>query len=170
MLRNVGVVIVWRMAYGAFMLDVMQALKDRRLKAEGKVARTIKALETAQKELADVIAAERVMADITGESVEQKPSGGALTDRDIEITKLLGVGEPEAKSPIELYPLYAEAHGPGLNLEAFRTALWRLQKKTIPGTEKTWAVRSEGGKYWREAADSTADDIDILLVGESDER
>lgn len=158
------------MVYASAMLDVMQALKDRRLKAEGKVTRAVKALESARNELADVIAAERVMADITGESVEQKPAGGVLSDRDIDIAKLLGVGEPEAKSPIDLYPLYTEAHGPSLNLEAFRTALWRLQKKAIPGTEKTWAVRSEGGKYWREAADSCADDIDALLGGETDER
>lgn len=158
------------MVYGKGMLNVMQALKDRRLKAEGKVARAAKALETAQKELADVIAAERVMADITGESVDQKPAGGALSDRDIDIARLLGVGDTDAKSPVELYPLYTEAHGDSLNLEAFRTALWRLQKKAIQGTEKTWAVRSEGGKYWREAENSATDEFDSLLGSDSDER
>lgn len=158
------------MVYEECMLNVMQALKDRRLKAESKVTRVSKALESAQKELSDIIAAERVMADITGESVDQKPAGTALSERDIDIARLLGVGEPEAKSPIELYPLYTEAHGDSLNLEAFRTALWRLQKKAIQGTEKTWGVRSEGGKYWREAEDSVADDFNALLGDDFDER
>jgi hypothetical protein len=150
------------MTYATQMIDVMALLKDRKAKAESKVARATKALETAKKELLDVLAAERVMADITGESPEPKGSGGPTSDRDIEIAKLLCTTKEEALSPVELYPTYTEATGDSINLDAFRTALWRLQKKVIRGSEKSWSVKSENGRYWREPAD-VADDFDELL-------
>lgn len=150
------------MLYGFYVIDVMATLKDRRAKAEGKVVRAAKALETAKKELADLIAAERVVAEITGESVEQKASGAPVSDRDQEITKLLN-SEPEAAiSPADLYPAYVKATGDNINLDAFRTALWRLQKKFVQDANGWWAVRSDGGRYWRERAHD-ADDFNELL-------
>jgi len=145
------------------MIDVMAALKDRRAKAEGRLNRALKALESAKKDLQDVIAAERVMADITGESVEPKGDVGAPSSRDIEIAKLLNTTIDDAKSPAELHPVYLDATGDTLNLEAFRTALWRLQKKVVKGSEKSWAVKSKDGRYWREAVDSDTDDFDSLI-------
>lgn len=151
------------------MSDVMILLKDRIAKAEGKLARSVKALESAKKELADLQAAERVMAEITGESLEPKPTAGANSDRDREIAKLLEVGPEAAISPADLYPRYLEATGDTINLDAFRTALWRLQKKAIQGDERVWLVKADGGKYWRQASPddqapvSTTDDLDELL-------
>lgn len=151
------------MLYCYSMNDVMALLKDRRAKAESKLARAVKALELAKKELADLLAAERVMAEITGESPDTKSSAGPISDRDKEIAKLLEIGSEGATSPIDLHPRYVEATGETINLDAFRTALWRLQKKTIQGDERTWVVRSENGKYWREATSSDTDDLDELL-------
>ncbi|MEO6717255.1 MAG: hypothetical protein ABIM50_08420 [Novosphingobium sp.] len=128
----------------------MAALKDRRAKAEAKVSRASKALESAEKELADVLAAERVVGDITGESVGSKPSDTPVSARDVTITKLLSDNQNEAKSPAELYPLYTAQTLDNINLEAFRTAVWRLLKKTIPGEKKVWVVKSQDGRYWRE--------------------
>jgi hypothetical protein len=149
------------------MIDVMAALRERKAKAEAKVARATKALETAKKELVDVIAAERVMADITGESVEHKVAGAPVSERDREIAKVLATEQEEALTPAELYPSYIAATGDSINLDAFRTALWRLQKKVIRGSEKSWTVKSENGRYWREAVE-VSDDFDELLGEEND--
>lgn len=150
------------MMYTKVMSDVMTLLKDRRAKAESKLARAFKALELAKKELADLQAAERVMAEITGESLDTKASTGTNSDRDKEIAKLLEVGVDAAISPADLYPRYLDATGDTINLDAFRTALWRLQKKAIQGDKGLWVVRSDSGKYWREAASDT-DELDELL-------
>jgi hypothetical protein len=155
------------MAYNNFMLDVMALLKDRKAKAEAKVVRATKALETAQKELVDVIAAQRVMSEITGESVDSKSNESPVSDRDKEIAKLLAVDISDATSPAELYPEYINATGDSINLDAFRTALWRLQKKIIQGPEKSWAVKSENGKYWREPV--PAPDFEEILGGANDD-
>jgi hypothetical protein len=146
-------------------MDVMTALRERRAKAEAKVLRASKALEIAQKELIDVIAAERVMADITGESLEPKSVASPVSDRDKEITKLLSTSAESASTPAELHPAYIEATKDTLNLDAFRTALWRLRKKVIQGAEKNWTVRSQDGRYWREPASDAIPDFDQLLGG-----
>lgn len=139
----------------------MATLRDRRAKAEGKVARVAKALETAKKELADLIAAERVVAEITGESVDQKVSGPPVSDRDHEITKLLNPDANGATSPADLHPIYVKSTGDNINLDAFRTALWRLQKKHVRDGNGWWAIRSDTGRYWREPV-GDADDFDEL--------
>lgn len=140
------------------MNDVMALLKDRRAKVEARLARAVKSLEMVRKELADLQAAERVMGEITGESPESK-SSGSISDRDKEIAKLLEIGQDSSISPIDLHPRYVEATGDGINLDAFRTALWRLQKKVIQGDECAWIIRSDSGRYWREEM-SEADDFD----------
>lgn len=140
----------------------MAAIKDRKAKAEAKVARAEKALESAIKELTDVAAAERVFAEITGESVDPKPTEGNVSARDVTITRLIPAERAEALSPAELLPIYiAETHDT-IGLEAFRTAVWRLLKKVIPGEAKTWVVKADGGKYWREPF-PTPDDFEELL-------
>jgi hypothetical protein len=144
------------------MQDVMSMLKDRRAKAEGKVMRAIKALETAKKELADLLAAERVMADITGESIESKSDGAPLSDRDRLIMNLLNGDATQAISPADLYPIYVEATRDSINLEAFRTAVWRLQKKVIRDAGVSWQVRAANGRYWREPISET-DEYEELL-------
>lgn len=148
------------------MNNVMSVLKDRRAKAEAKVTRATKALESAKKDLADVLAAERVMAEITGESVDQKSGPSLNTQRDRDIAKLLGTSENDALSPVLLYPIYQEATGDQINLEAFRTAVWRLKNKTVEGEQKSWTVRAENGRYWREPAGLAIDDFDDLLGGD----
>lgn len=150
------------------MIDVMAALKDRRAKAEAKVVRAAKALEGAKKELIDVIAAERVVADITGESVDQKSSTAPISERDKKIARILNTSKEGALSPAELYPTYTQSTGDNINLDAFRTALWRLQKKVIRGPEKNWNVKSENGRYWREPAD-TLDEFNQLLGEENND-
>lgn len=153
------------MAYDEIMIDVMSVLKEKRSKTEAKVARAAKVLETAKKELDDVIAAERVMAEITGESIDSGDAVQSVSERDREITKLLGVGEEEARSPLELHAAYAECTGDQINLDAFRTALWRLQKKAIRGENKVWSVKSVNGRYWRAAIEEAADEIASLIGG-----
>lgn len=131
--------------------DVISALRDRRAKAEAKIARANKALEIAKKELLDLEAAERVIASITGESISPPATGGSVSERDRAMAKLLPVSADSALSPVDLHQIYLEETGDDLNLDAFRTALWRLSKKAIRGESKNWEVRSKGGRYWREA-------------------
>lgn len=151
------------MAYGVHMMEVMVTLRARRSKAESKVARAAKSLELARKELADLIAAERVMADITGESLDNGIAVPSASERDQDIAKLLGTSPDNAASPAELYPIYCEGAGEEINLDTFRTALWRLQKKTINDGEDDWTVRSDNGRYWRQLASGNNDDIEDLL-------
>lgn len=156
------------MAYWNLVHDVMAALKDRRAKAEAKLARATKALETARKELLDIDAAERVFATITGESVSGASVSGVGSDRDRVMTRLLSASREGARTPAELHPIYVEETADGINLDAFRTALWRLQKKIIRGEELDWVVRSEAGRYWREAVTDASDDFDALLLDEEE--
>lgn len=151
----------------AVVMDVMAALRERRAKAESKVARAEKALETARKELADVVAAERVVADITGESSATAANEGSVSPRDVVIAKMLPAEPEHAIGPAELHSKYQGNTGDEISLEAFRTALWRMLKKVIRGDEMTWIVKAENGKYWREpifppdtfASDDDVDDI-----------
>jgi hypothetical protein len=131
--------------------DVLAALKDRRIKAEAKVVRARKALELAKKELEDIEAAERVFASISGESTGVAASQGGVSERDRVMTKLLATEASGAQTPAELHQIYLDETGDDVNLDAFRTALWRLQKKEIRGVANIWVVRSEGGRYWRES-------------------
>ena len=132
------------------MNDVMTTLRDRRAKAENKVQRATKVLELAKKELSDLLAAERVMADITGESGEMQSTAAAPSDRDRDILLLLPVIQTKALSPAELHTDYVEATRNDINLDTFRTALWRLKGKVIEFNGKAWQVWSDGGRYWRE--------------------
>lgn len=152
------------MAYAYAMQDVMAALKDRRAKAEAKLVRATKALETARKELLDIDAAERVFATITGVSILPQALPGTGSERDKAMTRLLGTSSTEAHSPAELHPIYIAETNDTINLDAFRTALWRLQKKVVTGNEKDWIVRSDGGRYWRESFSKSTDDFDCLLL------
>jgi len=147
------------------MIDVMAALKEKKAKAVGRVARAEKALESAKKDLADVLAAERVVAELTGVAPESKPNDGPPSNRDVTIARLIPADEASALAPAELHPLYLEESGDSLDLEAFRTAVWRLKKKVIRGTEKSWIVKAEGGKYWREPLPAP-DDFDSLVDDE----
>jgi hypothetical protein len=131
-------------------MDVMALLRERKAKAASKVLRAEKALESAKKEQADVLAAERVMAELTGTAPESKSGDGTPSERDVTIAKLIPVEQSSALSPAELHPLYLAETNDSLNLDAFRTAVWRLQKKVIHGTEKSWIVKADNGKYWRE--------------------
>lgn len=138
--------------------DVLAALRDRRAKAEAKIVRARKVLEIAKKELDDLEAAERVFAAISGESVGVTAPQGSVSERDRVMTKLLATDAMTAQTPAELHQIYLEETGDDINLDAFRTALWRLQKKEIRGMSNTWVVRSEGGRYWRESAESDANE------------
>lgn len=144
------------------MVDVMAAIRERKEKALSKLARARKSLSSAEKELDDVLAAERVMAEITGESPAAKPAEGGVSERDIAIAKLLPTDKDLSKSPAELHPIYVKESGDPISLETFRTAIWRLLKKVIAGTEKSWIVRSEGGKYWREAIGGLPEEFDDI--------
>ncbi len=147
----------------------MAALKERKAKAASKVARAEKALESAKKELVDVLAAERVMAEITGESVEVKVGEGTVSRRDIAITRLIPADRANALSPAELLPLYLADGHDTINLEAFRTAVWRLLKKVVHGDAKAWVVKAENGKYWREPSPEASDEFDELFGEEEDD-
>lgn len=142
-------------------MDVMAALKERKEKALSKVSRAEKALDSAQKELADVLAAERIMSELTGESPEPKSSDSAASERDRQITKLLPTSEADSISPANLHSIYTTTYADPISLEAFRTAVWRLLKKTINGEEKVWTVHSNNGRYWREAVPDGPDDFDL---------
>lgn len=145
-------------------MDVMALVKERRAKAEGKVARAEKALESAKKELAELLAAERVVGEITGESPEPRTSEGFVSAREIAIAKLIPSDPENAIAPAELYPKYIDASGEEINLDAFRTAIWRLKGKKVQGEEYAWIVKADNGRYWRERVpEPEPEDIDDLI-------
>lgn len=133
------------------MSDAISMLRERVAKAEAKVQRSQKALESARSELADLHTTLRVMADITGESVLQSASGAiAAGSRQFHILQLLGTGIGRSKAPAEIFEAYNLIGDEDINADTFRTTIWRMKGKRFKVDAETFTVRSDGGHYWKD--------------------
>lgn len=131
------------------MQEAVSLLRDKAAKAELKVQRAEKALETARTELSDLQTALRVMESLTGEGSGGSSATGpsaAVAERQAEIIKLLGVGSKQGHSPADLFSSYEAVSKERITIETFRTTVWRMKDKEFGD----WVVRGDDGAYWKE--------------------
>lgn len=149
------------------MTDPITTLKERVKKAEAKVARYSKSLESAEKELADLNTTLRVMAEISGESPAPTatPSPASTTNRQQEIVDLLGVGRRNARSPIDLFETYRAEGEDDINIDTFRTTIWRMKGKTYQCDGQDYVIQSGDGEYWKISASDIVDQEIHDLLG-----
>lgn len=135
------------------MVDHIALLKERLTKCETKVSRYRKTLETAENELVEVKIALRVLGEISGESPDAVKTEGtsSTANRQQEIADLLGVGRQQGKSPMELYDAYGLFGEDEINLETFRTTIWRMKGRKYVKDGISYIVRSGDGRYWKES-------------------
>lgn len=152
------------------MTDPITILKSRAEKAEAKVARYAKSLESAKKELSDIQTALRVMADIAGESSGDSGSAmaapvTATSNRQQEIAELLGVGRANGRSPIDMFDRYVSEGTDEINIDTFRTTIWRMKNKSYTCDGEVFIIRSGDGEYWRQPASQAFDEEVSDLLG-----
>ena len=134
------------------MSDVISLLKDRLVKAEARVQRYEKALETARNELSDVQTTLRVLGEIQGESlaVSTVPSSQTpTTHRQETIAELLGLGHENGQSPGDVFEAYQRLGGDEINIDTFRTTIWRMKGKEYTINDVPYRVESGDGRYWK---------------------
>jgi hypothetical protein len=142
--------------YGSTMIDHIAILKERLAKAESKELRAAKSFESAKNEASDIRTALRVLGEISGESVElSRPSGVASTGgRQQEIAMILGVGRENGHSPMDLFGVYELMGSDDINLDTFRTTIWRMRDKLYVCEGAEYVVQSDEGRYWKVARNS----------------
>jgi hypothetical protein len=138
------------------MIDHIAILKERLAKAESKEIRAAKALESAKNEASDIRTALRVLGEISGESTEpSRPSGVTSTGhRQQEIANILGVGPVNGRSPMDLFGAYELMGSDDINLDTFRTTIWRMRDKSYVCDGSEYVVQSDDGRYWKVSRDS----------------
>lgn len=141
------------------MVDPLHALRAKRDSLRQKVERLAKQHETANTELADVETAIRVLASVTGVGDENADTSLAATpgDRQASILASLGEGRGNAQLPKTIYETYFLLEGESINLDTFRTTIWRMAKRQWTYNGTTWAVKSQDGAYWKEIAEGPPD-------------
>ena len=135
--------------YGC-MTDHLSILRDRIEKADSKVQRYKKSLETAESELSDLITALRVLEGITNGGDSNGSGTPATMGRQLEILRMLSVGRDEAQSPADLYKTYSDVGSEDIAIDTFRTTIWRMKDKTFEADGSVWGVHGDSGNYWKE--------------------
>jgi hypothetical protein len=130
--------------------DAIPLLKERLAKAEARALRAEKAWKTAKNEVADLTTALRVVSELTGES----PTGAvganaAVAERQRLIVGLLHVGENNGQSPAELFEAYTGSAPEDINIDTFRTTIWRMRDKDVRIGDDIWLVKGANGQYWK---------------------
>lgn len=128
--------------------ETVSLLRDRIAKAETKLSRAEKALETARSELSDLQTTLRVLQDLTSEPNAGAPQSGTsvVAERQSIIMSMLGVGVEQAKAPSDLFDFFELLSSEKITIDTFRTTVWRMRNNEVDG----WTVRSDGGVYWKE--------------------
>ena len=136
------------LCYGMKMEDAISALQDRLAKAQARLVRAQKALDSSLSEVTDLETAIRVLASINGESPNATTSS-AVTNRQVVIIGLLGVGRNKASPPAELFEQYRSQTGEDITIDTFRTTIWRMKDRTHTDQNGNWAVNAVDGAYWK---------------------
>jgi len=148
------------------MTDSLAILKEHVHKAEAKVSRYSKSLEAAKKELADLQTTLRVMAEISGEpkSVGHVAASVNPSSRQQEIADILGVGRQNGKSPQNLFDIFTRASNDDVNIDTFRTTIWRMKGRTYKCDGQDFLVMSVNGEYWKQpASPDDAGEVDTSM-------
>jgi hypothetical protein len=130
------------------MEDAISALQDRLTKAQARLVRAQKALDSSLSEVTDLETALRVLASINGESPNATTTP-AVSNRQVAIIGLLGVGRNKAAPPAELFEKYRSRTGEDITIDTFRTTIWRMKDKIHTDEVGQWAVEASEGAYWK---------------------
>lgn len=146
------------------MNEAVALLKERVEKAGLKVARAEKALESAKIELADFQTALRVMEGIAGlQATESSPNPSAtmVSDRQALIVQMLGVGEEKGQAPADLFGIYRGQSGEEINIDTFRTTIWRMRGRIYHVQGSSFLVHGDSGHYWKERVIDLSSEAEI---------
>lgn len=139
------------LGYGCQMTDTIDLLKERQKKAEAKVLRYEKTLETAKNELSDIITTLRVLGDI-GESAEPEsmaPKPSVVGERQKNIMHLISESQENARAPADIFESYKVFFGDDVSIDTFRTTIWRMKDRVVAMEDGEWCVYSDNGQYWK---------------------
>ena len=143
------------------MTDHIETLKERLKKAEAKASRARKSLESAEKEASDLATALRVMQGITSEN---NKSGGSdspapTADRQLKIAEIVPIGAEHAISPVDIFPSYKASTGDDINIDTFRTTIWRMKGKVYEVGGMTYTIHGERHGYWKVPVSDDEEDL-----------
>lgn len=146
--------------YTLAMDEIISQLRTQRAKAQVKVERAQRALETAKSELSDVEAALRVLGGLTSPSAaalassSNNPATPQVAKRQEELLGVLPDDDASAAEPKDLFVVYEMCSTDVITIDTFRTTLWRMKSRG-PFEYKggLWEVRSADGRYWKERTD-----------------
>ena len=127
--------------------DTLRLIRERLLKAETKASRAEKTWDSAKKELEELQIALRVMRGLAGETNLGSSNTG---DRQGAILALLQMGQENSVAPADLFESYKIMEEEQINIDTFRTTIWRMKDKDFHVGNNWWLVKSDSGKYWKE--------------------
>jgi hypothetical protein len=133
-------------------MDHILILKERRMKAEARALRHKKALEAAETEIDEIGIALRLLGEIESKSSSTTRQGSVngTAGRQLSILGLLGSGSENRKSPLELFDAYKSVGSDDINIDTFRTTIWRMKGKVYRLEDVEWRVEGDEGHYWRQ--------------------
>jgi hypothetical protein len=134
-----------------FVMDHILILKERRMKAEARAIRHKKALEVAETEIDEIGIALRLLGEIENQSTTIAKADGTATTagRQLSIVELLGNGPENRQSPIDLFEAYKKAGLDSINIDTFRTTIWRMKGKAYRLADVEWRIEGSDGHYWK---------------------
>ncbi len=132
--------------------DPVSILKERLAKAEAKSSRHKKAWEASEIEVADLRTTLRVIVDVMNPDNAAKSNDSASTlERQRSIAMMLGDSKERAKAPADLFSAYNLISGEDINIETFRTTIWRMKDRVYDLHDGRWVIEGENGLYWKRA-------------------
>jgi len=130
--------------------DPVAVLKERLAKAETKALRHRKALQAAEAELKDLQTALRVFTDLMNPAGEAKlVENNSTSQRQRLIASMLGDGHTKAMAPVNLFEAYNAIADEEINIDTFRTTIWRMKDKLYDLDNGQWIIEGDNGLYWK---------------------
>lgn len=135
--------------YVGGMDDAVRLIRDRLAKAEVRATKAEKAWEAAKNEVGDLQTALRVLLGLTGESPGLNAASAPVADRQVQIVRLLRVGEERSQAPAEIFDNYKLFATEDIAIDTFRTTIWRMKDKAFHDGDDLWLIQGENGRYWK---------------------
>lgn len=143
--------------YAMAMTPVVADIEAKLAKAQAKVERCEKALESARLEASDLETTLRVLRTLfdeppTGQKANQPTT--AVSERHRDIIECLYEGKANSQSPVQLFEAYKLVGDSGVTLDTLRTTVWRMadpEKQTAFAVgDNVYRVFREDGRYWKQ--------------------
>lgn len=132
------------------MTDHVAILRSKIEKAESKVQRYRKSLESADSELSDLVTALRVIEGIANDTDSNGAGTTTTMTRQLDIVRLLGVGRAKGQPPADLYASYCLIGSEDIKIDTFRTTIWRMKDQEFETEGGSYIVYGDSGNYWKE--------------------